>query len=110
MADEGPEHKADEKLQDRSQDAAMPPDSARPRRAAPTIDLDASDITSETRAAEADPAPQETVAAASASVEPDAADVASERPVPGKPHAAVSPWVIAPISGAVAAALVIGIG
>src|SRR5665213_3665719 len=110
MADEGPEHKADEKLQDRSEDAAVPPDSARPRRAAPTIDLDASDITSETHGAEADPAPQETMAAASASVEPDAAEGAAGQPAPGKPHAAVSPWVIAPLSGAVAAALVIGIG
>jgi len=27
MADEGPEHKADEKLQDRSEDAAVPPGS-----------------------------------------------------------------------------------
>ncbi|MDE2469337.1 MAG: hypothetical protein KGL35_11485 [Bradyrhizobium sp.] len=32
------------------------------------------------------------------------------RHVPEKPKAAVSPWVVAPISGAVAAALVIGIG
>jgi hypothetical protein len=100
MADEGPEHKADE---------GLPPDSGRPKRAPPTIDLDASEISSETRKAEADPAPQE-AASASASVEPDAAEVAPEQPAPEKPQAAISPWVIAPVSGAVAAALVIGVG
>jgi hypothetical protein len=108
MADEGPEHKADE----RPDDTALPPDSGRPRRAPPTIDLDASEISSETRGAEADSAPQETVAPASASAEPDAAP---EQLAAGKPRAAISspsisPWVIAPVSGAVAAALVIGIG
>jgi hypothetical protein len=107
MADEGPEHKADEKLDD----TALPPDSGRPRRAPPTIDLDASEISSETRKAEADPAPQETVTPASASVEPDAAASASEKPAPERPRPApISPWVIAPLSGAVAAALVIGVG
>jgi hypothetical protein len=110
MADDGPEHKADERLQDRSEDLAPPPDSARPKRAPPTIDLDASEISSETRKAEPDPAPQETAASASPSVEPDAAEVAPEQPVPEKPPAAISPWVIAPVSGAVAAALVIGVG
>ncbi len=86
MADEGPEHKADEKLDD----TALPPDSGRPRRAPPTIDLDASEISSETRKAEADPAPQETVTPAeqpaSASVEPDPAEPASEQPTPEKPQ------------------------
>src|SRR6185437_796047 len=101
MADEGPEHKADE---------GLPPDSGRPKRAPPTIDLDASEISSETRKAEPDPAPQETAASASPSVEPDAAEVAPEQPAPEKPPAAISPWVIAPVSGAVAAALVIGVG
>ena len=107
MADEGPEHRADEKLDD----TALPPDSGRPRRAPPTIDLDASEISSETRKAEADPAPQETVTPASASMEPDAAASASEEPAPERPRPApISPWVIAPVSGLVAAALVIGVG
>ena len=52
----GPKHRAEEEPQD-----AAPPDSGRPRRAPPTIDLDASEISSETRKAEADAAPQETV-------------------------------------------------
>src|SRR6185437_7944290 len=37
-------------------------------------------------------------------------EVAPEQPAPEKPPAAISPWVIAPVSGAVAAALVIGVG
>jgi hypothetical protein len=111
MADEGPEHKAEEGLQDRSEDLASPPDSGRPRRAPPTIDLDASEISSETRKAEADSASQETVAPASESMEPDPAESASEKPAPEKPRSqSISPWVIAPVSGLVAAALVIGVG
>src|SRR6185312_268254 len=103
------EQKADEKLGD----TVPPPDSGRPRRAPPTIDLDASEITSETRAVEADPAPEY-----AAAPEPAAAEHASGTPGPENPQAAtppispspISPWVIAPVSGAVAAALVIGIG
>jgi hypothetical protein len=102
MADQGPEQKADEG----PEDAALPPDSARPRRAPPTIDLDASEVTSETHGAETDPAAQ----AAAETPEPAAAEHASEQSAPEKPQRPISPWVIAPVSGAVAAALVIGIG
>jgi hypothetical protein len=109
MADQGPEQKANERLGD----TAPPPDSGRPRRAPPTIDLDASEITSETRAAEPGPAPEH-----AATPEPAAAEHASGTPAPEKPQAAtppispssISPWVIAPVSGVVAAALVIGVG
>jgi hypothetical protein len=102
MADQGPEQKAD----NGPEDAALPPDSARQRRAPPTIDLDASEVTSETHGGEADPALQ----AAAETPEPAAAEHASEQPPPEKPPKPISPWVIAPVSGAVAAALVIGIG
>jgi hypothetical protein len=102
MADQGREQKADEG----PEDAALPPDSARPRRAPPTIDLDASEVTSETHGAETDPAAQ----AAAETPEPTAAEHASEQPPPEKPPKPISPWAIAPVSGAVAAALVIGIG
>jgi hypothetical protein len=104
MADEGPDKKAEEGLDNAgSEDQALPPDSSRPRRAPPTIDLEATEISSETRDAAPEPAAHEAGAAASASAEP-----APEKPRP--PSAAISPWVIAPISGAVAAALVIGVG
>jgi hypothetical protein len=96
-------------------------DSGRPRRAGPTIDLDASEVTSETRHAAADTAPEATPepsvapestaaeSAASGTIGPESSAQASppeSRPV-SRP---ISPWVIAPVSGAVAAALVIGVG
>jgi hypothetical protein len=88
-------------------------DSGRPRRAGPTIDLDASEVTSETRQVAGDPAPDPIAAAEGSTTEniaPEpsepAAAPASSRPV-SRP---ISPWVIAPASGAIAAALVIGVG
>jgi hypothetical protein len=100
MADQRPIDKPEEGLED-----AGVPDSGRPRRAPPTIDLEASEISSETRKERGDaapePAPQATMDAASASAEPEKAERLSP---------AISPWVIAPVSGAVAAALVIGVG
>jgi hypothetical protein len=98
----------------RPEDTGSLPDSDRPKRAPPTIDLEASEISSETHHAAGD-APSEpkisetvhetvdeTVAQAAAPA-PEAASA----PPPPRP---VSPWVIAPISGAAAAALVIGVG
>jgi hypothetical protein len=110
---EQPPERPDEKLED----IASPPDSGRARRAPPTIDLDASEVTSETRHAGSDAAPdgasqqprseearsEETVAPESAATEPPPS-VSSPVSRP------ISPWVIAPVSGAVAAALVIGVG
>jgi hypothetical protein len=85
MADDSPE------------DPAPSTDSGRAKRAPPTIDLEASEISSETRNAGADapPEPQS---------EPEPERITSE------PSAPISPWVIAPVSGAAAAALVIGVG
>jgi hypothetical protein len=87
-------------VDDRSEDGA-PAEPGRPKREPPTIDLKAADVSEapkpETREAEnaaAEPAPA-----------PEAAAQPSQ-PV-SKP---ISPWAIAPISGAVAAALVIGVG
>src|ERR1700744_1678014 len=116
MADQGPDKKAEEGLDNASsEDRALPPDSGRPRRAPPTIDLEATEISSETRDAAPEPAAHEAGAAASESAEPapeqpDAEKPELEKPGPEKPSAAISPWVIAPVSGAVAAALVIGVG
>jgi len=72
-------------VDDRPEDTPSP-DPGRARRAPPTIDLEASEVSGETRNAGGD-APQERV---------------SEQP-----STAISPWVIAPVSGAVAASLVI---
>src|SRR6185369_9197600 len=79
----------------------------------PTIDLEATEVSSETKSAagassEATPeATSETVAEPT----PEAAKVSVEEPpVAGTPSRPVSPWIVAPVSGAVAAALVIGVG
>jgi hypothetical protein len=84
-------------VDDRPENTEPPPDPDRPKRAPPTIDLEASEVTTETVPA-SDEAPPEATA-----------EAPSESPV-APPPAPVSPWVVAPVSGAVAAALVIGVG
>ena len=84
---------------DRPDDPGPLGDSNRVKREPPTIDLEATEISSEPAASDAG-APAEQAAAGSAP-EPDA------EPIPARP---ISPWAIAPISGAVAAALVIAVG
>jgi hypothetical protein len=89
-------------VEDRPETTGSPPDSERPKREPPTIDLKATEVTGETAPA-SDAAAAETPSAADTASE---ADVASASPT----SAPVSPWIVAPISGAVAAALVIGVG
>ncbi|MBW8853311.1 MAG: hypothetical protein JF604_03055, partial [Bradyrhizobium sp.] len=96
-------------VDDRPEETGSLPDSGRPKREPPTIDLEATEVSSETKGAagassEATPEPvaEPTPEAAKASVE--------EPPVAGTPSRPVSPWIVAPVSGAVAAALVIGVG
>jgi hypothetical protein len=88
---------ADDELKD-----AGGPESGRPKREPPTIDLDASEVSGETRAAAEAKADAASDAHAETVSEPEQA-----KPTPSKP---ISPWVIAPFSGAVAAALVIAVG
>lgn len=103
-------------VDDRPEDGA-PAEPSRPKREGPTIDLKATDVTEaapkaeavETEHAAAEPAPQaeaEPAPEAGAEPVPEAEPPSAEQPV-SRP---VSPWAIAPISGAVAAALVIGVG
>lgn len=111
-------------VEDRPEDTAELPDSGRARRAPPTIDLEATDISDRTRetaaespaAAEVDAAKPEEPALEEQPASPEGE---SERTKPGSatsgswsrpPQRPISPWVIAPFSGAVAAALVIGVG
>jgi hypothetical protein len=110
MADDRPEQGLQEALQATPQETlrqgaedATPPDSGRARRAPPTIDLEASEVTGETHAPEGD-LPPEPELHESTPPEREAAKPAAPISRP------ISPWVIAPISGAVAAALVIGVG
>src|SRR5471032_3126647 len=115
-------------VDDRLDDAGSPPDSGRAKRPPPTSDLDASEISSETKAV-GEPAPEpkfepnseirsdvgpdfqpEPVSASKAARE--AEDDTGERPKAAFSSISrpISPWVIAPFSGAVAAALVIAVG
>jgi hypothetical protein len=90
-------------VDDRPEDTGSPPDAARPRREPPTIDLEATEVSSEETPDAAADAPADPASeAAAASPEPP--------PVSAPVSAPVSPWIVAPVSGAAAAALVIGVG
>ncbi|MCA6111475.1 COG4223 family protein [Bradyrhizobium cenepequi] len=113
-------------VDERPEDTGSAADSsARPRRAPPTIDLKATEVSSEplkTESAKTDGAEAasenasgETAAAEAASQPEPAAETTTAAPDPEPafseaPPRPISPWVIAPVSGAVAAALVIGVG
>jgi hypothetical protein len=115
--------------EDRPEDTVESPDSGRVKRAPPTIDLEATEVSDRPRemageppeAAETEAAPPADLASDTQEglrepeSEPDAprsATSGSEQPEPAPRPAQrpISPWVIAPFSGAAAAALVIGVG
>lgn len=94
-------------VDDRSEETGSLPNSGRSKREPPTIDLEAT--SSETRSAAADASAPETSAAPSS--EPEAnSESPSIAPVDTPAARPVSPWIVAPVSGAAAAALVIGVG
>jgi hypothetical protein len=108
-------------VDDRSEDKGSVPASGRPKRAGPTIDLEATVVSDEAKSAaetpsaptpEAEAAPTPEVAPVSSAEEQPAETVPpSVAPSASKPVSApVSPWIVAPLSGAAAAALVIGVG
>ena len=88
-------------VDDRPEDPTLA-ESGRPKREPPTIDLKATAVSDAAR-----PDTEEVKAAEQVTAEP--APMA-EPPVSQEVSQPVSPWAIAPISGAVAAALVIGVG
>jgi len=85
-------------VDDRPEDNGPVGDSSRPKREPPTIELEATEVSTETPKAESD---------AQADQEPSGPSPASASQPISRP---VSPWAIAPISGAVAATLVIAVG
>jgi hypothetical protein len=107
-------------VDDRLEDAGSLPESGRVKRAPPTIDLDASEISSETKALpETPPEPKfepkpdaESEPAPASMREPEPEETLERPKAAASPSVArpISPWVIAPFSGAVAAALVIAVG
>jgi hypothetical protein len=93
---------------DRPEESGPLPDSDRPRRPPPTIDLKATDVSTEAPKASGEAAPEP---APEPAPEAATAEQASEAEPPTRPISQpISPWVVAPVSGAVAAALVIGVG
>jgi hypothetical protein len=97
-------------VDDRPEDIGSPPDPGRAKRAPPTIELKATDVTGDIKdnAGDARPeqAPQSPSDGGPSEARSDGASAAVS-PAMSRP---ISPWVIAPISGAVAAALVITVG
>jgi hypothetical protein len=88
-------------VDDRPEEIESPPDPGRAKRAPPTIDLEASEVSGETRHAAGDAAPEHAPQSS-----PDKGSSEGGSSI----SRSISPWVIAPMSGAVAAALVITIG
>src|SRR5579871_47870 len=90
-------------VDDRLAEAQSSPDAGRTKREGPTIELEATEVSSKAPDPRHEPEQQRD----QSPEPPHAAASASEDARSGKP---ISPWVIAPVSGAVAAALVIAVG
>ncbi|GGI30384.1 COG4223 family protein [Bradyrhizobium guangdongense] len=105
---------------DKPEDAGLAPESGRAKRTPPTIDLEATEVSTqpqdvpgepETQPA-AEPASSEHAAPEDAEVEAAKIETEPQREEAqaAATSAAISPWVIAPFSGAAAAAVVIAVG
>ncbi|MGL3105565.1 COG4223 family protein [Bradyrhizobium sp. BR 1432] len=109
-------------VDDKPEDAGLAPDSGRAKRTPPTIDLEATEVSTQPQQAAGEPEAQaaperaETESSQSEQVKSEHADAEPERDkgpaavasAPVSPP--ISPWVVAPLSGAVAAAVVIAVG
>ncbi|WP_375306357.1 hypothetical protein WI560_32050 [Bradyrhizobium sp. A11] len=96
---------------DKPEDTGLAPDSGRAKRTPPTIDLEATEVATQPQEMAAEPeAPPAPEHAAPEQAEPDQVDAEPERVEAQAPASSISPWVIAPVSGAVAAAIVIAVG
>jgi hypothetical protein len=97
-------------VDDRPDDIGPSPDLGRAKRPPPTIDLEASEVSSEPRNGGDDTQPEH-FSQEPSSQEPSASEPSSPQPSSQeRPAAAISAWVVAAVSGAVAASLVIGVG
>lgn len=108
---------------DKPEDAGLAPESGRAKRTPPTIDLEATEVSTQPQDEAGEPEAQPSAAQATAEqagaedakVETGKVETAKAEPELSEAQAAVasgavSPWVIAPFSGAVAAAVVIAVG
>lgn len=113
---------------DKPEDAGLAPESGRAKRTPPTIDLEATEVSTQPQDVAGEPEAQplaeqanvDQAGAEDAKVETakvETAKVETAKPEPEHSEApaaaasgAISPWVVAPFSGAVAAAVVIAVG
>lgn len=96
---------------DKPEDAGLAPDNGRAKRTPPTIDLEATEVSTQPQEVavepEASPAPDH---AEPEQAKSDQVDAEPERIDARAPAAPISPWVVAPVSGVAAAAVVIAVG
>lgn len=96
---------------DKPEDAGLAPDAGRAKRTPPTIDLEATEVSTQPQEAAVEPEAQpEPEHAEPEQAKPDPIDAEPEHVEAQAPASPISPWVIAPFSGAVAAAVVIAVG
>lgn len=108
---------------DKPEDAGLAPESGRAKRTPPTIDLEATEVSTQPQDVAGEPEAQPSAEQANADqagaedAKVETAKVETAKPEPEHSEApaaaasgAISPWVIAPFSGAVAAAVVIAVG
>jgi hypothetical protein len=102
-------------VDDKPEEIGSPPDPGRAKRAPPTIDLQATEVSGETGKAAGDAPPEHAPQSSPDGGSPEGRS-SDEPPAPSAaisssiPPPSISPWVIAPMAGAVAAALVITVG
>jgi hypothetical protein len=96
---------------DKPEDAGLAPDAGRAKRTPPTIDLEATEISTQPQQVADEPEVQPAAEHAEPEqAKSDQVDAEPEGAEARAPAAPISPWVIAPFSGAVAAAVVIAVG
>src|SRR5262245_10938796 len=120
---------------DKPEDAGLAPDTGRAKRTPPTIDLEATEVSTQPQDVAGEPEAQpaaeqaahdevkveepkyEAKSEAESELKPEpqpepTPESAEEQPsiAPASASRPVSPWVVAPFSGAAAAAIVIGVG
>ncbi|TYL83024.1 COG4223 family protein [Bradyrhizobium cytisi] len=103
---------------DKPEDAGLAPESGRAKRTPPTIDLEATEVSTQPQDVAGEPEAQPSAERANAEQtggEDAKVETTKAAPEHGEAQAAaasgaISPWVIAPFSGAVAAAVVIAVG
>ncbi|MGX4768433.1 COG4223 family protein [Bradyrhizobium guangdongense] len=105
---------------DKPEDAGLAPESGRAKRTPPTIDLEATEVSTQPQDVPGEPETQPAAEPASSQhAAPEDAEVEAakietepqrEEAQAAATSAAISPWVIAPFSGAAAAAVVIAVG